>query len=563
MAIMIPEKLSPDTLANPGKQGEVKVYNLFKEKLGKDWTVCHSVSWLGKVYASGDQRDGETDFIIANPKYGIIIAEVKGGIRIEYNGMANKWFSISGGGKKYQIKDPYIQARDNKYSFITNVKTWRRSTNGIGVVNICHAVVFPDTSFTKGSLPLYAKRAITIVEDDFTDIKNVLINIIKFSCNNKKIDEIAAINLIRDIRNNIAPSFLLERKLVHVISEEEKEFINLTEQQYSLLKVLQKIRRASISGCAGSGKTMLAIKKAEMVAGSGFSTLLCCFNTLLGKELHCIESCNEGITGGNYHSIMHKILGQYFGLAYKDRLDILNNESKLLDLLLQSDLPKYDAIIIDEGQDFSAFQLEVMELMLVEGGVFYVFWDNNQRVMRSDFGLPFNLQEFDLDTNLRNTKKIFNEVKKYYYQEKPIDHIGPDGWDVKYCSTYNFLRTKELKQRLSQEITELIKTHSIKPDDITILTFKSKENSALVDFSLPGMTGCCFSDDLQKNSIRVETVRRFKGLESPVVIVTELDEYYAMNDVELWENLCYIAFSRAKNYLVIVCPNNAAERIGI
>lgn len=142
MAKMFPEALSAAIIADPRKQGEVKVYNHLQRNLGNDWTVFHSVSWIGKVFVSGDKRDGETDFIIANPKYGIVIAEVKGGIKIEFDGNSSKWFSTSKAGFKNEIKDPFIQARDNKYSFITDVKTWRRWSKGIIDINVCHMVIF-------------------------------------------------------------------------------------------------------------------------------------------------------------------------------------------------------------------------------------------------------------------------------------------------------------------------------------------------------------------------------------------------------------------------------------
>ena len=45
---------------------------------------------------------------------------------------------------------------------------------------------------------------------------------------------------------------------------------HLTEQQFRLLGFLRHHRQVVINGCAGSGKTMLAIEKARLLAETGF-----------------------------------------------------------------------------------------------------------------------------------------------------------------------------------------------------------------------------------------------------------------------------------------------------
>ncbi len=561
MAKMIPEKLSSEILLDPKRQGEIKVYNFFQKRLGNDWTIFHSVSWLAKVFASGDTRDGETDFIIAHPKYGIIVAEVKGGIKIIYNGETDNWQSENKRGNVFDIKNPFYQARDNKYSLLTAIKSWRGWEKGLYGVNICHAVIFPDVSRLSGILPIYAKDEITIFEDDFTDIAKKLIGIINYACNDSLTDSEKTRKIINDICCNIAPSFILKRKLVNYISDDEQEIIHLTENQFYLLRMMQQIKRASISGCAGSGKTMLAIKKAEMLARSGYNILLCCFNTLLGKEFAKEANRNVGVVGGNYHLIIYNILFNAFKINESIISKIIDDDNKIMEIMLSNESPQFDAIIIDEAQDFNSTQLEILELMLVPDGILYCFWDNNQRLLRPDFTLPNDLQPYNLDTNLRNTEKIFSEVKKFYVQQNPIYHSGPEGRDIKICSPYNSIRPKELKQKLTNELLQLINNESVAQQDITVLTFKSKVSSALSEFTIPGVRISTFDNNYKNDCVRLETIRRFKGMESPVVILTELDDFNAMNDNELWENLCYVAISRARHYLIILSPDSTYERI--
>ena len=44
-------------------------------------------------------------------------------------------------------------------------------------------------------------------------------------------------------------------------------------------------------------------------------------------------------------------------------------------------------------------------------------------------------------------------------------------------------------------------------------------------------------------------------------LLTELDDFSAMDDEELWGDLCYVAVSRARNYLIILSPDNTCDRI--
>lgn len=561
MAKMIPEILSADIINNPKRQGEVKVYNTLLKRLGNDWTVFYSVAWLGKVLSSSDRRDGETDFIIANPQFGIVIVEVKGGQEIEYNGIAGQWASVNKKGTRNIIKDPFNQARDNKYSLKNEIKSWRGWERGLGNVNICHIVIFPDVSSISGVLPLHAKKEITVLEDDLSNISNKLISAISYSCNSYKTDVEKTRDLITAIKNNIAPPLVMKRKLSNLLTDDDNVIITLTENQYFLLRAMQSIRRVSISGCAGSGKTLLAMKKSQMSALTGNNTLLCCYNTLLGEKFSTFASDNIGLTGGTFHSIVSTILINDLKIDYSSIKGILYDDNKLIDIFLSNNLPEYDAIIIDETQDFSFIQLEIIEMLLSHDGILYCFWDNNQRLLRSDFKLPKNVQQFNLDMNLRNTRKIFEEVKKYYYQDMPIYNNGPEGPEVKIKSIYNPLRPKELKQKLTNEINELVHSEGVKITDITVLTFKSKDSSILNDFAVPGIEISAFSNNSSCNSVKIETVRRFKGLESPVVILTELDDFNAIKDNELWENLCYVAMSRARNYLIIIPPDSLHNRI--
>ncbi|RMD63387.1 NERD domain-containing protein, partial [Candidatus Parcubacteria bacterium] len=73
MARMIPNQPHPDTRS----QAELRLFEAWKRQLPDDYVVFHSVWWQIRDTQSG-ARDGETDFLLAHPDFGILIVEVKG-----------------------------------------------------------------------------------------------------------------------------------------------------------------------------------------------------------------------------------------------------------------------------------------------------------------------------------------------------------------------------------------------------------------------------------------------------------------------------------------------------
>lgn len=561
MAKMIPEELSEGILNDPKKRAEVKVYRILRQRLGNDWTVFYSISWLGKAYQNNIKpRDGEIDFIVANPKHGILIIEVKGGNPIEFDGINGKWYTNNKEGK-FEIKDPYNQGRDNKFALINYIREWQGWGNGLGGVPLYNAALFPDVSRIEGRLPLHAKEEITITEDDFGSINKKIISALEFNMGQLVIDTLRTRNLIGDLTRNIAPRTLIKRRLVNSIEEEEEEIIRLTEQQHAILRAMHQVPRLSVSGCVGSGKTLLAKQKAKMSNSVGQRTLLCCYSTLLGEDFRQFATENPGLSGNNLHSIMYSILKNSGDYLHQDIISIINDDNRLDAALLECKYAHgfYDTIVIDEAQDFSNTQLEIIDLLLMPGGSLYCFWDDNQKVLRHDFKLPSDMVPYNLDTNFRNTNKIFNHLKPFYTANKQIFNCGPEGRSVKIAQPYNPDKSHDLKQKLKNELMDLKENEGINTSQITVLTFKSKEKSQLTDFEIPGIPISNFENIVNRPSVRIETIRRFKGLESQVVILTEMDESIINNNEDLWNNLCYVGISRARNHLIILPPANMVD----
>jgi len=156
MARMYPQPIRPDTPSH----AERELYTEFQRQLPDDFAVFHSVCWQVRDTTSG-VRDGEADFVIVHPDFGILLVEVKGG-RIRYEGQTGRWFS-----NENPIKDPFKQAREGKYSLLDKLKElpyWHDRWITVGC-----AAAFPDV-MVKGDLRLDAPRELILDASDVADL---------------------------------------------------------------------------------------------------------------------------------------------------------------------------------------------------------------------------------------------------------------------------------------------------------------------------------------------------------------------------------------------------------
>lgn len=558
MAIMYPSAL-PQTFVKKDR-GEGKLFQLLKEQLNNDWIVYHSVYWHGKPSAGSKRRDGETDFICTHPRHGILIIEVKGGVYIKFDPVTSLWTSTDNELQMHDITNPYHQARSNKYALIqaiTQLPGWQSfdedqiSRN----INIGYCVIFTDVNRIQGNLPFEAKKEFTLFDYHCQQLNKHLISVLDYFKEDKSFSMKLSLKVHQDLQKAYAPSFVLDRKLSHWINDEEKIVFELTEEQYRFLDLIRYIPRASIFGCAGSGKTLLATRKAQISARQNLRTLLVCYNQILGDNFRKFAQDKENLTAGNFHPLIND---QFDGSLAEN---ILYNDLALRETVFSKEIELFDCIIIDEAQDFSAIHLEILLFLLKENGMIYYFWDANQKILQSESHIPKDIPPFVLDTNLRNTKYIFEVVKPHYYQGIELNHRGPLGRTVVITEPVHHQNRSELFSRLRSEINKLLINDSCKPKDITVISMKSVSKSWLRDFSMENVRFTYFENECLDNTIRIDTNRRFKGMESSIVIACELDDEKSLANDELWHDMCYVSFSRAKNHLIIIPTDNTVERL--
>lgn len=556
MAKTFPQRLPEHILQDPRRNAERKVYEALN-RLPDSYTVFYSVAWQTRSLGSG-ARDGEADFILAHPDSGVMILEVKGG-SIRYDPILSQWFSRDRSGVEHAIKDPVIQARNNKSALLEKLREipgWDGR-----YLTIAYMVVFPDVNVDGVALLPELPRELVI---DSLDLENLQARIERgfaWFYGKDRRQGALGIERLHRLENLLAPSFTLRTSLGLELAEEESQLIELTEAQFMVLDILRHQRRALIEGCAGSGKTMLALEKARLLAEQGFNTLLLCFNAPLAEHLR--QLAPQEVDVDYFHGLC-KRLAKEAGLGYRAYTSEAEFYDKVLpDQLLEALLElggQYDAIIVDEGQDFrDEWWSTLIELLCdQERGIFYVFFDSNQNIYHRQANLTRLLpgEPFSLTMNCRNTQAIHEAVRKFHSHPEQLTSRAPAG---RPPELFYFSTEQAQEDLVRSALHRLVIDEHIDTQQITLLTTRAPEKTAF----RPGRKLGNFvlvewgDRNWRKTDIRVSGVHRFKGLENRVIVLTGLED----NDPSWLNPLLYVACSRARTHLVIVAHERARPQI--
>ncbi|MCB0197956.1 MAG: ATP-binding domain-containing protein, partial [Anaerolineae bacterium] len=495
-------------------------------------------------------EDGETDFLVAHPDLGLLIVEVKGG-HIRYEGVEDQWYTYS-----VPIKDPFKQGRKNKYSLLEKLKElpyWRNRWVTVG-----YSVAFPDVK-VKGDLRLDAPRQLILDAEDMNRLYDWVDEALHYLRGRRPDDTTLGRTGIEELITTLSPSHDLPPLLSIEIIQQEAEQERLTDQQFTMLNFISRHRRVAISGCAGSGKTMLAYKKALSLAKQNFNVLLTCFNVNLAEwlleESQKHRPANLQIT--NFHKLAEALV-QDAGLSL-DRNAPGYFDSILPEQLLEAGERlggQYDAIIVDEAQDFDDnWWLPLQNLLHdPDNGLFFVFFDDNQNIYRSLSHLPLEEPPFALTRNCRNTQAIHRQVVHFYRSDQMPTASGPAGRSVEY---HTYTDAGQLKRQLRQILHHLIVEEDVPAWDLVLLTPKGRNRSQLWRLGQLGNFHLVDYPSSASGEVYCETIHSFKGLESPVVILAEIDNDTAAD----LETLLYVGCSRARNHLVLLTDANLSEHI--
>jgi hypothetical protein len=364
------------------------------------------------------------------------------------------------------------------------------------------------------------------------------------------------------VRGLLARDVHLRLPLGAAAREEERAIVQLTEAQFGLLDFLARQRRAAIHGGAGTGKTLLAYEKARRLAGEGFRTLITCFNVPLETHLRAAGTV-PGLTIRRFHGLC-VYAARATGIPVEEHPpDHPDGDywtrvlPEVLHAATERGLEKFDAIVVDEAQDFpDAYWLPLQYCLAEpETDILYVFLDTAQRIYHTESSLIADLPRFDLPDNVRNTQAI-HAASLPFAQGPPPRATGPAGRPVEVVALAD---GDTPAKALPGIVQRLLQDEQFPPEHIAILTGRRLATLGLSrEQPLAGrpLTG---ADAPRPGHLTLDTIHRFKGLDAPVVILTGLD---GMRE-ETAQALLYVGITRARSHLVIVERAEVLARWGL
>ncbi len=560
MATMWPHKLTPDILADPGRRAEQKVYDKLAEVLEDPFAVFYSRPWLGTL-KNGKPIDGECDFVVAHPDYGFLTIEVKGG-GIAYDPASDTWTSTDRNRCTWDIKNPMKQAVESKHQILKKCQAHPKW--GYRHTGISHGVILPDISTIEGDLGADMPRNILCCMEEFeSDLRFWILDLLEAEMASDYRQKPLGRDGMAILEDILAHPFQLNVPLHRVIKDDEKVIETLTPLQYQILAGFANTRRVAISGSAGTGKTILAMEEAHRCIQAGERVLLTCYNRPLSEYMKKTIGSQDLLMTGNYHKVCDEIFREA-GIevdmeTIDSKLFLEKYPAHLLEAIESLPERRFDTIIIDEGQDFPPLLLKSLESALDPNGKqkIRLFYDNNQDVYHNQGRYLEQLYEipFTLSLNLRNTQRI-HEIARLFYKGQETTAIGPQGLEVEWIEA----GTPALaRQKLEAYIHTLVEKEQVPPSDIAVLISTRDDREKYSTGREIGGQQYQFCNERFVNentdSIIFDSVKRFKGLESPVAIVV-LDDALINSD-----EMLYVAFSRARMLLAVVGSRVMMEKI--
>jgi hypothetical protein len=531
-----------------------KVVYDFLCNLSDKFVVFHSVQWAKK---SNKWRTTwkENDFIILHPEFGALVLEVKGGEISFTNGAFHQTNSYTGEVSNLNDKkrnDPLSQAIDGAYHYRGLLS--QISDDLPNRFPVEAAVWFSGCEIKSKieSFPLAYRDVSNAVlgYKSFNKGPKAIYDVFDFY--NSKIKTKISSDEFNEVINSIASDFDLVPAPGSLKSELDYSFIKLTNEQMGLLDYISEQNNVTVQGVAGTGKTIIAKEAARRFGLEGRKVLFLCFNRFLYIHMAHMYPY-ENVTYLNIHTFISKYTDVAFDVSdVKTRVHVLQK--------IDWDSLPFDDVIIDEGQDFDNDEIIYFkEFCELNNGHFFVFYDKNQLIMTKKVSQWIQNSECKLllTKNCRNTYEIaltsYNVIDVELKQK--ITMVNGNKTTISFCSENPLRKLARLINILTDD------QHGYEYKDIVILSLKSENDSILKDVNK--IDGIKLAREKNNATVLFTTAKKFKGLESPVVIIIDIDENAFADDEQ--KRIFYVACSRATHQLCLFVTGDKAiiNKIGL
>lgn len=601
----------PSRLPAKASRGEVVMFNVLK-KLPDDCLV----------YYEPIISDRYPDFVVILPSIGIMIIEVKGWFASNILGGDQNYISIEEQGRPVQYKHPVQQARDYMFTLVNQCKLHPETDKLLHKSGkYKNKLIFSYTHFAILS-NITKKQLIEHKAGDLTSIFRETKTATRDLLYQWNQDSNTSEQLLNTLRSHFEYPWKREpltsrqidvlRAIIHpeilinpINTNENHESEKTSYQDIKVLDLKQEENSRKIGsghriiyGVAGSGKTVLLISRVRMLCqdNPGIKILFTCYNVTLAAYLReTLRDC-KGINITHFDSLCS---ANNCTRNYKDKeQDKELGERLLAKLKLGSkDSRRYDAVMIDEAQDFSSSWFEcVLEMMKdPKDGDLIIVGDASQGLyLRNNIswksiginaqGRTISNSKFNLDKNYRNSREIIKFASIFASQargDETDDSILAIKVEPSKCQRNTgilpvFLKSQNIKGEnafIIQTVQGLLKGEwhgetitPLNPSEIGILYARKFEFNQLAFIelldSLKSLAPTIWISEhggksrkrISEKGIKIQTIHSSKGLQYKAVIIIwahQLPSTYKNINEESERKLFYVGLTRPEDYLAI------------
>lgn len=545
--------------------------------LNDEWNVWMNVR-LNFAERSGCNVDREVDCILYHKKFGMLLVECKDGhISTEEASDSEDGF-VWKQGNRVMERSPVKQVQSVIYPLHDLFSGMFPKEVGAGYnrVRVQWAVCFSDMDGMAkiGSNALQPKRA--ILKSDLKSYNTLERKI-------KKILETKEVSFGGNpFPNDVLSEEHFDRLVAFLGCFDEPSWPELWDMQANarvqptaiqemMMDSITRNLRMRIEGVAGSGKSLLVQWEATRLAREGKRVVVLCYNDLLAEQMQKNfrdAGLDESfVVTASFHKIAAKYvrLAKIKGLPRKEPKDALAKKEyyaampsyfseALKQLRQKKDNRFFDALVIDEGQDFDNTWLDTSLLLLkdVNNGIVRFFYDSNQTLYegRPVLGnVAFNsMPVMVLKRGFRSTKKILQWVYENTEIRIPCYENTLVGQDV---DVRVYSKPEEQVELLHREVARL-KKKGVEPKDILVVSLRSRSHSALANLNDDVFKWSDVNDSLSSQAINIVSAYRYKGLDKRVVILADLEpSKNNPGEPHSSSHLILVGATRAKDHLVV------------
>ena len=567
----------PDTIPQRLQvKSEARLFDRLRRELPDDYVLIHSLNIPGRTLpGSRPGSDVESDFVLLHPQCRLVL-EVKGG-GIEC--IEGVWSTTNKSGK-HEITPPFHQARFNSFDIYNYLKD-QFGPGSLGYKSLFgYAIILPDVDLEVPTIEGDPRRIIGKTELEATSMLDIVERQIAVSAQmykDKFPDQAEPALMTPELIAETIQLLRPDLRLIPSLSADQmdKQLLKLSAEQMRSLNMMDRNPRLRVTGGPGSGKTLLAFEtcRRELKARPDSKIGLMCFNRHLGSFLADVAKV-EGLTSvdtGSFYSHCDRLTGN---AGDQTSTDPAYFRQRVTDALAAArslpDERKLDLLVVDEGQDFrdDGDKLALMDALLKGGlnkGRWRWFEDIDQILSPEAPNPPSGghleaLQALEAGAeammvhNWRNTDQIGRAVAKVIGRTD-IETSGIPGPAV-VSAPYPPGRELELLNLVLAK--HVLPKHL--PKDIVVLSMRGAGKESYAGAAeLAGLKAVPYdpAKPYEEGTIRTSTVFKFKGMESHVVIVTDLDQVETLRD----RRKAYVGMSRARYKLYLIATEAALAKL--